>query len=181
MASIHKPSINLFKSRKGNFFDRFMKWALTIGRVVVILTEAIALSAFLYRFSLDRQLIDLHDEIKQKQALVKLLKNNEDTFRNLQEHLTAAATLSETGKQTVTLFNEISNFSTVDLVFNNVLLSENQIRVDASVQSVATLTGFIKKLREHPRIASVSLDKIENKTTSAIIIVSITATIKKIQ
>ena len=74
MASI-KPSINLFKDKNKNFFDLFIKWALSIGRVVVIATEAIALSAFLYRFSLDQQLIDLNDKIVQKQALVKLLKN----------------------------------------------------------------------------------------------------------
>lgn len=177
--SSEKSAINLFKSRKGSFFDHFMKWALTIGRVVVILTEAIALSAFLYRFSLDRQLIDLHDTIKQKQGLVRLLKNNEDAFRNLQDRLTATAALSETGKQTITIFNDIFNFTSSDLSFNTIFLSENQIKIDARVQSVSALTSFIKYLKEHPKISSVSLDKIENKTTSSTIVVGITATIKK--
>ncbi len=178
MASI-KPAINLFKGRKKNLIERLTKWALTIGRVVVILTETIALTAFLYRFSLDRQLIELHDKIKQKQALVKLLKNSEDTFRNLQERLTVSAEFSKAGKETVALYNEIVHFSATDLVFNNLFLSENQIRIDASLQSVATLTSFIKSLRENPKIESVSLDKIENKTTSATIVVSITATMKR--
>lgn len=178
MAS-EKSVINLFKSRKGTFLDHFMKWALTIGRVVVILTEAIALSAFLYRFTLDQQLIELHDTIKQKQSLVKLLKNNEDTFRNIQERLINASSLSETEKQTATIFNDIFNFSSSDLLFNTISLSENQIKIDARLQSVSTLTNFIKQLKDHPKIGSVSLDKIENKTTSSIIVVGITATIKK--
>ncbi|MBI2431039.1 MAG: hypothetical protein HYV39_03430 [Candidatus Levybacteria bacterium] len=178
MASV-KPSINLFKSRKKNFFERFMKWALTIGRIVVILTEGVALSAFLYRFTLDQQLIDLHDKIKGEQSLVKLLKNNEDAFRNLQERLTAAAQLSEAGKQTVNIFVDINSLASSDLTISTLALSENQIKIAASVQSVSALTNFIKNLRDHPKIQSVSLDKIENKTVTAVITVNITATIKK--
>ncbi|QQG40868.1 MAG: hypothetical protein HYV37_00910 [Candidatus Levyibacteriota bacterium] len=173
-----KPSINLFKSRKGSFLDRFMKWALTIGRIVVILTEAIALSAFLYRFVLDQQLIDIHGKIKQKQALVKLLKNNEDTFRNLQDRLSLISEITNSGKQTITLFSDIVNFPSSDISFNNVFLSENQIKINANVQSVSTLTNFIKTLKENPKIQSVSLDKIENRTKSATIIVSVTAITK---
>ncbi len=177
MASI-KPTINLFRNKNKNFLDRFIKWALVVGRVVVITTEAIALSAFLYRFSLDQQLIDLNDKIVQKQTLVKLLKNSEDTFRNLQDRLTAASEITNAGKQTVTLFTDIINFSSPDITFNNLFLSENQVRINANVQSVSTLTNFVNTLRENPKIQSVSIDKIESKRTNAIIIVSITATTK---
>lgn len=173
-----KPSINLFKSRKGSFFDRFMKWALTVGRIVVILTEAIALSAFLYRFVLDQQLIDIHGRIKQKQAFVNYLKSNEDTFRNLQERLSITSEITNRGKQTITLFSDIVNFPSSDISFNNVFLSENQIKIDANVQSVSTLTNFITSLRENPKIQSVSLDKIENRIKSGTIVVSITAITK---
>ena len=58
-------SINLVKSRKPHFLDRFITWALNAGRLLVIITETVALSAFLFRFGLDREIVDLNDKIKQ--------------------------------------------------------------------------------------------------------------------
>lgn len=174
-----KSSINLFRSRKKGFFEKFLKWALGIGRIVVILTETIALAAFLYRFSLDRQLIDLHEDIRAKQAIVNLLKNNEATYRSLQGKIALAKTLTDTGKQTTVIFTDIVAFTENDAVLNNIILSETQLKIDAQMQSVITLKNFINKLKSYPKITSVSIDRIENRTTSSTIIVGITAVLKK--
>src|SRR5258706_9366482 len=92
---LKSPAINLAKGRGQTFLDRFLNWALSIGRVVVIVTEAVALTAFLYRFNLDRQIIDLHSRINQEQIIVKLLNNNETTFRSLQDRLSLINKLSQ--------------------------------------------------------------------------------------
>lgn len=170
--------INLFRSRKKGFFDKFMKWALGVGRFVVIITETIALLAFLYRFTLDQQLVDLHSEIKNKQTLVKLLKDNEDIYRNLQDRLTLAKTFTETGKQTASVFTDIVKHAPTDITFTKFLLLENQVKIDAQTESAKTIKDFIKTLKSYPQISSVSLDRIENRTTNATIIVSITALLK---
>lgn len=173
------PSINLLKKEEQSFLDRFIHWSLTIGRYIVILTETIALSAFLYRFTLDRQLIDLHDTIKQKQAVINLLKTNEETYRSVQDRIAIAGALSTTGNQTITLIQEILNFVPPEMIVNTITFTGERMRIEARVQSVGALSGFIKKLREYEPIASVSLDQLENKTSSATIVVNITAILKK--
>lgn len=173
------PSVNLYKGRGKSFFDRFLIWALNLGRLVVIITEITALSAFLYRFTLDRQLIDLHDKIKQKQAIVKMLKSSEDKYRNLQERLGTASSLENKGKETAGIFNNIFVLAPNDLTFSNLTVSEEYIRLDANVLSVPSLTNFVKALRNYSKVNSVSLDKIENRTSSAIIVFSLRATLKK--
>lgn len=169
------PHINLFKKRNKHFVDNFIQWALTIGRLLVIVTETVALSAFLYRFSLDRELVDLHDEVEQKQAIVKLLKNNEEKYRNFQERLANIKDLAASGIKTTKLFTDIVSLAPNNLILNNVTLSQNTVKIDANAQSVIALTTFIKQLKNYPSIQAVSLDKIENKTLSATIAVSITA------
>lgn len=173
------PSINLLRGREKGFFDRFLGWALTIGRVLVILTETIALSAFIYRFSLDRQLIDLHDEIKQKQAIVELLKNNEGKYRNLQERLTTIATLAKEASKTTTVFTDIVSFAPRDVALNALAFSQDSIKIDANASSVASLTSLVKSLRVYPQVTAVSIDKVENKAVSATIAVSITVRLKQ--
>jgi len=172
-------SINLLKKRGSGAVDKFIDWALSIGRYVVIITEAIALTAFLYRFSLDRQLIDLHDKISIREELLKTQKNNEARFRNLQKRLAFAKELGATGNDTTQLFTDLYNLAPTDVLFNKMTLSQKDLTIEADTPSVTSLAEFIARIREHEDIESVSIDKIENKTSSAIITVGISAILKK--
>lgn len=171
------PSINLLKKHT-SLIDRFVNWALTVGRLLVILTEIVALSAFIYRFSLDRQLIDLHSKITQEQAIVNYLKENEKTYRNLQDRLTAAKTYSTLGINRLKVFNDIAGFTPKGMSFNNFALYENRVKIEANVDSVSALSEFVKAIKNYSAIDTVSIDKIENKPSSAIITISITALLK---
>jgi hypothetical protein len=171
------PAINLLKTDQRKFIDIFTTWALSVGRAVVVITEIIALSAFLYRFSLDRQLVDLHDQIKQKEAIVKFSKTVEERYRNIQERLSLAQNLIAAPGPAKT-FKDILSFAPSDMRINNIRISDESIRLDISAQSVASLKSFIGRLRTYPAINTVSIDKIENKTSSAQIVVNITATLK---
>ncbi len=171
-------SVNLLKTEGKSFFDKFIQWALTVGRILVILTEVIALSAFLYRFSLDRKLVDLHDQIKLKDSYIKILKPNEDKYRNLQERLALALKLNNTSVDTINLLSDIVKFAPTDLVFNSLKVSQDSVRIDANIQSIDSLTTFINKLKSYKPVRLVSLDRIENKTSTATIVISITVVLK---
>lgn len=172
------PSINLFRDRK-SLLEKFITWALTIGRLIVIATEVIALSAFLYRFSLDRQLIDLHDKIKQKQAIVLSWKENEAKYRDLQERLLLASKLSSTGEQTIESFDEIISITPQDFLISNLTYSQERIKIDGDVGSVTSLSSFVKALKKELNPESLSIEKIENKSSSGVITVSLSIKLKK--
>lgn len=174
------PSINLLKDNSGNFIDKFVTWALSAGRVIVIVTELIALGAFLYRFSLDRQLIDLHTKIKQEQAVVTYLKENEKTYRNLQNRLLLASNFSKLGKDKINVLKQIIDFAPPGVTFNNITLQEDRARLDANSNSVSSLSDFVTSLKNYSRVSNVIIEKIENRSSSASISVSITALLKKL-
>ena len=170
-------SINLLKAKEISFLDKFLNWALTIGRLVVIATELIALSAFIYRFSLDRQLIDLHSKIRQEEAIVNSLKNSENSYRNLQDRLATAATFSETGGEQYTVFKEIVSFIPQGMSLNQMNIYNDRVQIDANFQFISSLTSFINALKTYPKISSININKIENKLSSAVISVGITVTL----
>lgn len=66
---------------------RIISWALTYGRYIMIGTEIVVLLAFISRFSLDRRLTDLKEEITQKQAILEANVSLEQDIRNLQDTL----------------------------------------------------------------------------------------------
>lgn len=172
-------SINLVRGRKPRVLDQFVVWALSIGRAVVILTELIALGAFLYRFGLDRQLVDLHDKIVQEKSIVDLLASNENTYRNLQNRLSLESTIMNNQQQTVKLYNDLLNMVTQDVSLKTLLIDPGSVKMTLDVQSVNSLTSLIDHLKNYPAITNVSIDRIENKTTVGLIGVSITATLKQ--
>ena len=171
-------SINLLK-KQTSIVDRFVNWAPTIGRLVVILTEVVALSAFIYRFSLDRQLIDLHSKITQEQAIVNYLKDNEASYRNLQDRLTLANNYSALGVNRFKIFNDVIGFAPKGIAFNSISLYEDRVKIDANVDSVYSLNTFVNSIKNYPAVDSVSIEKIESKPSSAVITINMTATLKQ--
>lgn len=179
MEKLPTPSINLAKNRGEHLSDRIFAFALTIGRVLVIVTEAIALGAFLFRFGLDRQLVDLHDRIKQEQAIVSLLKNNEATYRNLQDRLSLEKGIDTNSGNSVKIYQDISNMIPSDMAVSSLSFSDTSIRVEGSVQTLISLSSFVTKLKAYSLVQRVSLDKLENKASEGTINISLTIYLKQ--
>ena len=177
---VESLSVNLVKGRKPHFIDQFIGWALTVGRALVIVTETIALSAFLYRFGLDREIIDLHDKITGEQNIVRFLKNDEIKFRNLQNRLSIAQAALKSEDETVRIYQDISGFVPNDMTLESFTLSQNTVVILADTKSVASIASFTKNLKNYSNITTISLDRIENKSTTGEISIGITATLKKL-
>lgn len=172
------PSINLAKNRGEKFVDRFLQWALTIGRGVVILTEALALGAFLFRFGLDRQLVDLHDRIKQEQAILVLLKDSEKTYRNLQDRLSLAATINTQLSGQIKTFNDLLGLLPTSLSITNLSISDTTVRIEGTIDSLVSLSSFVKKIKTYPQVTKVSLDKLDSKAGTGTLSIGLTITLQ---
>lgn len=171
-------SVNLIK-RKINLLDEILKWALSVGRLLVIITEIAAFSAFIYRFSLDRTLIDLHSKIKQEQAIVESLKDKEKIYRNLQERILSASTHNATGNKNVKILDDIISITPSEITFNTLLIEDDEVKIDLNINSITSMNAFVESLKSHPRINSVSIDRISNKNEKNSVNILLTAKLKK--
>lgn len=170
-------SINLIKNKQAPLFDKFMNWALTVGRLIIILTEIVAIAAFIYRFSLDERLIDLHSAIKQKQNLISLLRNDEDKYRNLQDRIALASDLMEKNAKTNKIVFDIVGLVPQGATIENLTFNKDKLTLSANINSVSSLTNFINTLKDYPDIKAVSIDNIENKPLVGLF-VTVTAILK---
>lgn len=157
------PSINLVKNKQVPLLDKFMNWALTIGRLIVIITEVVAVVAFVYRFSLDEKLVGLHDEIKQQQNIVFALKNDENKYRNLQDRLALTKTFSEKSAISNQAMTNITNPMPDRVRINNLILNKDRENIHIDVTSVSALADFVDSLKNNPSLKSISIDNIESK------------------
>lgn len=173
------PSINLIKNTQNGFPAEFINWILTVGRLLVIITEVITLAAFLYRFSLDRKLIDLRSEIKQKQVIIASQKDNEAKYRDFQDRLYLASNFSSLSAERVKILKDILGLTPQDMKLKNLSLTKDILSITANAHSISSLTIFVNSLKKYPNIDTLSLDSIENKPSTNLIVVNISGTLKK--
>lgn len=170
-------NINLVKKRV-SFTDKFLSWALSAGRVVIVLTEIIALSAFAYRFFLDRQLIDLHTKIKQEQAIISFSKESEDKYRNIQDRLTIAKRFSQLGTDEVKVLSDVLSFVPNGVIISNLTTSDTVVKITANFNQISELRTFVDSLKSYQNTSNVNISKIENIPSTSLITANITATLK---
>src|SRR4051812_5632119 len=155
MANETKP-INLLPGKDDQFLPQFLNWALTIGRLLIILVETLALATFLYRFSLDMKIVDLHDQIKAQSTIVQNFAAQETIFRNLQARLELAKTYGSTNK-TPKLFQDIVAMGRGQITFKNLLVATDSIKIEAQAPTASRLSRFTDKLKSYPEITEVSV------------------------
>lgn len=168
-------TINLLRHQEKSAVDKFLDWAFTVGRAIVIITESVALSAFAYRFILDRQIIDLRDKIKQEQAIVKLSQPNEFKFRNLQNRLDTVKILDESATSKTVLLAKIVQQAQGKIAFSTLSITEKTVSMSGAVPSARAVSAFAQELRGIQGITKVTIGEISNNTATGVITVGITA------
>lgn len=169
--------INLLKKKSHRSMETFVKWAITGGRFLVILTETIALGAFLYRFNLDRQIVDFSDKIKAQSVIIETSETDEAKYRLLIKKLKSASTIDETSTIAPTLFSKIVGLTQSPITFTNIQMSEKKVNITVSSPDVATLKIYVTSLQNLKELSDVSIDRIDNKTDTADIDAAISALI----
>jgi hypothetical protein len=175
---VKKRVINLIPDKGDNLLSQFLSWALTVGRLLIIITETLALSVFLYRFSLDVKIIDLHDKIKSASVIVESFQDGEDTYRNLQARLGFIKEYETKKDRTLTLLQDIIDLGRHRITFKNLTVGVNTVEVEAQAPSAGALTAFVQGLKNHPEISNVNIERVQNSTANGLITISIIGDLK---
>lgn len=172
-------NINLLPNKGDTMLNQFLSWALTVGRFLVIVTETLALSVFIYRFSLDMKIVDLHDKIKNKSIIVENFKTGEDIYRNLQARLASAKQYDTNRDDTLKILKDVIELGRNKITFNSINVTPDSIQIQAQAQSSGILSLFTQNLRNYPKVKDISITRVENKTSSGIINIGLTAFLKE--
>lgn len=153
-------SINLLPHKKQTFAEKFFSWMLTFGRFIIIGVELVVLIAFLSRFKLDRDIIDLHEKIQHEEASVKSLSNVEKKSRDLEVRLFQISKLDRESKNTISILSQIPALVPDTVFLDGLTIDENNLKIDARALTGGGLSSFVKRLRDSPHFSDVILDNV---------------------
>jgi len=143
---------------------KFIHWTLTVGRYVVVFTELIVISAFLYRFSLDRQLTDLNEKIKQRRAIITNFGDLEEKFRTVQLQLEKIKTLDNQALTVDVILEDISQITPIDTVYESITVNAEAVVLQGKLLSEVGLATLLAKAQADKNFSGVTLENISSGT-----------------
>lgn len=141
-------SINLLPGREPTFGEKFITWSLTFGRYIIIGTEIIVLLAFLSRFKLDRDLIDLNDQVKEKQKVLASLKPIEENVNQLQARLGEIKKVDSSQGKGILALPTLASLTPEGITYKTISVLADKITIIGFAKETADIALFTTKLKE---------------------------------
>ncbi|MDO8638340.1 MAG: PilN domain-containing protein [Candidatus Daviesbacteria bacterium] len=169
--------INLLvqKNIQPKIYVRLLKWILSSGKFIVIVVELITISAFVYRYKLDSDLIDVQEKIKEIVPYIQSLKNNEILIRQTQFQLQTIQQIKSTNPAFENIFTKIALLTPKSIRLTNISLQiTSPVKTDLTISGVTPsnleLSTFIKTLQNDPTFSNISLTNISFEGETSFII-----------
>lgn len=146
---------------------RFIKWAVDVGRWIVVFTEFIVICAFLSRFYFDTELANLFDSIRQNKAIVDSALGFENNFRQTQEKIKILkSVLAEEKRPSVTIL-EISKLLPLDVTLTDISINDKTVTLSGYSLSEQGINVFINGLTKNLKFSQISLANVGQKENTS--------------
>lgn len=139
---------------------KFFKWALTFGKYIVIITQLVVITAFVYRFKLDRDLETLNDSIKQHQAAITAFADLETNVRILQNQLATIKTITDSQVQIDPTLTSLSQITPFQIELDNLSLSGNTLNITGRSVTEVGLATLISGLQSQPELSDITVSSV---------------------
>jgi hypothetical protein len=139
---------------------RLFNWAVTYGRYIMIGTEVIVLLAFISRFSLDRKLTDLREEIAQKQIILEANKGFEEEIIQLQNTTKQIRSIVDIQEKPLSIFYDISRTLPSDVTIRSYTQEANKLSLTLVAGTTNGFSLFLSRLQQSSTFIDIEVTEI---------------------
>ena len=136
---------------------KIIAWFFNIGKYLLIVIELIIISAFIFRFFLDKKLTDINEGIKEKHQELQSFGNLERDFLALQEKIANLKKLEGQQLPFAQSLTAISQFMPSDIYLTKFSLNQEDLSLEAISLSEASLSTFLLGLQKSERFEEIDL------------------------
>lgn len=154
-------NVNLAPSEKfesGTAWEKMYLWGANIGKTIIIITNFVIISIWLYRWHLDREIYELAIDIENKQLAITSISKTEEKIRKVQNKLNAIRDIENSKTYYTHLTNSFDKSTTNEVKINRIAFPEKQtINVTADAQSGVAFAKYVGNLLSNEEIKEVTL------------------------
>lgn len=167
---------------QSKIYLQIFRWLLGTGRFIVVFVEIIVIGAFISRFKLDSDLVNLQDQIKEQVPYIQSLKKDESLIRQTQFQISSIKQIKANNPDWSKLITKLASLTPLNTRLSNINLDSTQnasktlISIAGEASSNIELAAFLKAIQDQTTFQDAQLTNISYDKRS--VIFTITATIK---
>lgn len=140
---------------------RFLSWALTAGRIAVVLTELVVIIAFLSRFWFDRKLNDLRERRVQKEAVVDSYNEIQTRFLKVQAQLAAIKKILNQQNDVSDRLSEIQQLTPQGVTYAKIDVSSQSAVLAGYTQTASLFSALLTNIQSKVGEENITVKKLE--------------------
>lgn len=160
---------------------KLVRWALTTGKAVIVLTELVVVVSFISRFKLDSDIADLNEQIKRKQTIITASSEFESRFKAFSLRVNAASSVLKSSNPE-TLLSEAKKLIPEGVTISNLSITTTTLSIEGVTAGEQSLAVLSSNFKNSPKFTGVTLGKVTKieslKTSSDNIAFNLTAQYK---
>jgi len=144
-----------------SFLGQFLKWSLTAGRVMVVLTEFVVILAFSSRFWFDKKLNDLRETNGYKQTTIQSYVATEEEMRLVLARQKVVESFLDNRLQISNGLDKLKLSLPSGAVLDQVNFVPGRVSIAGIAGSEQALIQTINAMKFYPNIKKVDIKRIE--------------------
>lgn len=151
-----------------SFWGRFLHWAITSGRYIIITVEAIVIIAFLSRFKLDQDLADLTSAIEGQQRILQSQAAQEQQFREVQARIQTIQTVLASQLHDKQISDTVVSTLPPEIKLSSLIATPTDISLSGTTLSEDALGRMLVAMSRHSEWKGLDLTNLSAENESAI-------------
>ena len=148
---------------------KFLGWATTSGRVLVVMTEFVVLLAFGSRFYFDKKLNDVSEIIDQKQSQIEAYADTERRMRNILTRQSLIKSYMENNIDLGKKYEILSRLVPYGVSLDKLSIDSTTVNISGESRSELGFAQFLTSLKNEKEIAFINIqDTIFDQTSNTI-------------
>lgn len=158
--SLGKVNLLPLDSFEASFMGRGLKWALTAGRVLVVLTEFVVILAFASRFWFDKRLNDLVEVIDQKKQVVESYSEIEAQMRDILTRQSPIDRSLNRKTTPITVVEKLGEIVPSATTLTELTVDETKVSMAGASDSEAVLAQTLRSLKGFGDMKKINLEEV---------------------
>lgn len=156
-----KYNINLLKEeKKQTLVDRVFYFVLNYLRYIIVVTQLVVICTFFAKFALDQQIVDLQEEIDQKQEIVKMFQPLIKDSRTVSVRLKEIENIANQQPLQEEMVRYVLQRFPKDFTLTEMTINKDGITLTGNTVNASTLESFNARLRSEKKFKMINLKSI---------------------
>ncbi len=151
-----------------SFWGRFIKWAVSTGRYLIILTELVVIVAFLSRFKLDQDLSDLNQNVKSQIMFLDSQITIEEKYLQTAKKLSQAGLIIQSRPEIELLLKYLSEKKPEEVEISQLVLNSGGLNLTAVTLNEQSMNNLLKTFSADKTWSTVELTQVVSQPTTGI-------------